>query len=173
LLGVTQTPPNNVTFTVSGLVAGEDYVLVGPKDTGNAFKFDQLTLNTALTGVTTSVVVTASIPADTPATGSIRIQLNNGTYMRKAYTSWATSTFTIGSTDFTTTPASAGCNVMITYIDRIADEDNEAFTTIFDTSRNLYVRVRDGAATPIKTYESAATLGSAGGGAVAGRITDA
>jgi len=175
LLGVTQTPPNNVTFTVSSLVANEDYVLVGPKDVGLAFDFDQLTLNTSLNGAgETAVVVTAAIPSDTPATGTIRIQLDDGRYRKIAYTSWTGSTFTIAPTSFVDpNDATAPRNVMISYIDRLADETAEAFTCIFGGSRNLYVRVRDGGGTPIKTYESAAVLGAAGGSAVASRISDA
>lgn len=38
LSAATITPPNNVTFTVSGLVSGEDRVLVGPR--GNVFQYD-------------------------------------------------------------------------------------------------------------------------------------
>jgi hypothetical protein len=173
LLGTTQIPPNNVVFTVSGVVAGEDYVLVGPKDTGNSFKFDQLTLNTSLTTVgVTSVVVTTTIPADTPAAGTIRIQLDTGVYKRVAYTSWTGSTFTIGSTDFNVDVATAPRNVWISYLDLLADDTSEAFTTIFDVSRLLYIRVRNGGVTPIKTFESPGTLGSAGGSAAALRITD-
>lgn len=173
--GDTQTPPNNVVFTVSGLVAGEDYVLVGPKDVGNAFDFDQLALSTTLSGAAETVVgCTTAIPSDTPATGTIRVELDSGIYRRVAYTSWAGMTFNIGSTDFTDpNDATAGNNIFISYLDLLADDTSEAFTTIYSAPRNLYVRVRDGGGTPIKTYESAATLGAAGGGAVAGRITDA
>lgn len=172
--GDTQIPPNNVTFIVSGLASGEDYVLVGPKDTGNAFKFDQLSLQTSLTGSVTSVVCSTAIPADTPASGTIRIELDSGIYRRVAYTSWANDTFTIGSTDFTDpNDATSGNNIWISYIDRMSDDTSEAFTTIYSSPRNLYVRVRDGGGTPIKTYESAATLGAAGGGAVCSRIVDA
>jgi len=175
LLGVTQTPPNNVTFTVSGLISGEDYVFVGPKAAGNDFAFDQLTLNTTLSGGgETAVVVTASIPSDTPSAGTIRIQLDTGVYRRVAYTSWTGSTFSIASTDFTgANAATAPRNVMISYIDVLCDDTSEAFTTIYSSPRSLYIRVRDGGTTPIKTYESAGSLGSAGGSAVASRITDA
>jgi hypothetical protein len=174
LLGATQTPPNNVVFTVSGLVSGEDYVLVGPKAVGLDFDFDQLTLSTTLEGASeTAVVVTAAIPADTPAAGSIRIQLDTGVYRKIEYLSWATSTFTIAGTDFQgALKATQPRNVMITYIDRICDDDEEAFTTIYSAPRDLYVRVRDGGGTPIKTFESPATLGAAGGGSVASRIVD-
>lgn len=175
LNGVTQIPPNNVVFTVSGLVASEDYILVGPKDTGNNFKFDQLTVKTTLDGATvTSIACNTNIPADTPSTGTIRIQLDSGVYRKIVYTSWATDTFTIASTDFSgDNIATANNNLMITYIDTIAADNFESFTTIFSSARNLFVRVRDGGSTPIKTFESPAMLGSAGGSAVASRITDA
>ena len=174
LLNVTQTPPNIVIFTISGLVSGEDYVLVGPKDTGNEIKFDQLTLDGALTGVETSIVVNEAIPADTPASGTIRVELDTGVYKRVEYSSWDTSTFTITETDFTDPgDATSGNNLWISYIDRIADDTTEVFSTIYSSSRNLYVRVRDGGASPIKTFESPAVLGPVGGSAVASRITDA
>jgi hypothetical protein len=175
LNGATQIPPNNVIFTVSGLVNGEDYVLVGPKDTGNAFKFNQLLTNATYNSAgIEAIVVTTAIPADTPASGSIRIQLDTGVYRKVNYLSWATSTFTIASTDFSGVNASAaGKNLFISYIDRLCDDTSEAFTTIYSAPRDLYIRVRDGGGTPIKTFESPGSLGVAGGSAVASRITDA
>ena len=176
LLGVTQTPPNNVTFTVSGLLSTHDYVLVGPKDTGNAIKLNQLTLNGALTGPTvTAVVVNENIPTDTPATGTIRIKLDTGVYRLIPYNSWATKTFQITSTNFADPlDAANGNNVFISYIDRIADDTSESFTGIYKgTPTDLYVRVRDGGASPIKTFESPAVLGVSGGSSVASRIADA
>lgn len=175
LLGVTQAPPNNVTFTLSGTVSGEDYVLVGPKDTGDVFKFDQFTTNATYNSAgITSIVVTTSIPSDTPSSGTIRIQLDSGIYRRVEYTSWTGSTFTIASTDFSgANAATAGNNLMISYIDKLADATSVSFTTIFSSPRDLYIRVRDGGASPIKTYQSPAVLTSAGGSAVASRITDA
>ncbi len=170
LLGVTQIPPNNVTFTVSGLISGEDMVLVGPKDTGNIFKFDQLTLNTTLSSGSTNVIVTTTIPSDTPISGTIRVLDNNGIYVRTPYDSWSESTFTLTSTFGST--ATAPKNVWISYIDTLADDTSESFTTIYSSSRSLWVRVRDGGASPIKTYEAPGTLGASGGGAVASRITD-
>jgi len=175
LIGVTQTPPNNVTFTVSGIVAGEDYVLVGPKAGGNDFLFTQLTLTTTLSGASeTSVVVDQAIPADTPAVGggTIRVELDSGIYRKVGYSGWATSTFTVSASDFGGDIATSGNNVMITYIDHATDDTSESFTTVYNSDRNLYIRVRDGSGTPIKTYESPGSLGIAGGSAVAARITD-
>lgn len=170
LSGTTQTPPNNVTFIVSGLQSGQDRVLIGPKDTGNAIKYDQMTLDTTLASADTEIIVTTAIPDDTPSSGTTRTLDDNGVYIRSVYSAWTTSTFSL------TAPfgsdATAPTNVWISYIDVIADAGSEAFTTIYDSPRNLWIRVRDGGGTPIKTYESQGVLGAAGGSAVASRISD-
>jgi len=241
-------PPNNVTFTVLGLVSGEDRVLVGPL--GYRFFYDneggtppfqvgetltftspagtaklvrlqdygatgemwigpmltgsvptdnstisggtsgatadvfgavvadvnlgQMTLNGALTGAAvTSVVVNGSIPSDTPTTGTIRIQRASGAYTLHPYSARAGSTFTITSHDFSTDNAANGANVFISYIDKLAASDSESFTVVFSATRDLFVRVRDGGGTPIKTFETSAALGSGGGSATAIRTSDA
>jgi len=69
--------------------------------------------------------------------------------------------------------ASALANVFISYIDKLAGATSESFTTIYSTDRALFVRVRDGGGTPIKTFETPATLGSAGGSVAAIRTSDA
>jgi len=172
LNNTTYSPPNFVTFTVQGLVSGEDYVLVTNDESSN-IDFDQMTLNGALTGAAvTAVVVNGSIPADTPSTGTIRILRASGIYSRHAYTAWSGSTFTIGSTNFSTDNAANGANVFISYIDKLAASTSEAFTAVFSSTRTLFIRVRDGGASPIKTFESTGTLGSAGGSATAVRTSD-
>lgn len=168
-----RTPPNNVTFTVSGLVSGEDRVLVGP-ESGSALDLAQFTLNGALSGAAVvAVVVNGAIPSDTPTTGTIRIELASGIYRRVAYTSWVTSTFTIGATDFSSDNAPNGGDVFISYIDKLATATSESFTAVYSTDRSLFIRIRDGGGTPIKTFETTGTLGSAGGSATAIRTTDA
>lgn len=87
LTNTQRTPPNNVTFTVFGLVSGEDRVLVGP-ESGGTLDEDQFTLNGALTGAAvTSVVVNGAIPSDTPASGTIRVKRNSGIISRIVYSS--------------------------------------------------------------------------------------
>lgn len=263
LVGATQTPPNNVTFTVSGLVALEDRVLVAPR-TGSVIDFAQLTLNTTLSGANeASVVATASIPSDTPTTGTIRVELDSGIYKYTRYQSFASATFTLivddtfvdgdvtvgtdnitltahnfrtgdhvqltttgtlptglslatdyyiiyvdantvqlassladayagtqvditaaagGGThtmnaqvqDFSGDNATSTNNIFISYIDKLAEATSESFTVVFNTTRNLFVRVRDGGATPIKTFESTTSqLTSTGGSVGAIRTTDA
>lgn len=171
-----QQPPNNVTFSVEGLVSGEDYVLVGPKAAGNDFAYNQLSLQTTLnTGTETDLVVTTAIPADTPTSGTLRVTLDDGRIRLVTYDSWTGSTFTLNAADadwLDPNDATSGNNVMISYIDTLAGAESESFTGVFDASRPLWIRVRDGGSTPIKTFESQGTLGSAGGSAVASRITD-
>lgn len=173
LTNTQRVPPNNVTFTVSGLVASEDRVLVGP-ESGGVLDVAQLALNTTLSGVgETAIVVTTTIPSDTPASGTVRVKLDNGIYRRVAYLSFSGSTFTIAATDFSSANATAGNNVFISYIDVLASATTATFTVVYASSRALFVRVRDGGGTPIKTFETTATLGSAGGSSTAIRTTDA
>jgi hypothetical protein len=181
---VQRNPPNNQTFFVNGLVSGEDYVIVGPKDTGDAIEFDQFTLSTSLTTANvTSVVVGTAIPTDTPTSGTIRVADNNGIYRRLVYTSYTGSTFTIDPTaseavvanvaDFNTVAATSGNFVWISYIDRLANATSASFQATYLSDRALYVRVRDGGGSPIKTFETAATFGSGGGSATVIRTSDA
>lgn len=172
LTNTQRQAPNYVTFTVSNLIAG-DRVLVTP-DNGGDINVNQLTLNGALSGgAVTSIVVNESIPSDTPTTGTIRILRANGFYTRHAYTAWLGSTFTIGSTDFSVNGAADDANVYISYIDGASSGSSMSFTGVYSTDRSLYVRVRNGSGVPkIKTYETTATLGSAGGSASTSRISD-
>ncbi len=248
--GNENSPPNYVTFTVAGLVSGEDSLLVAPLgyrfnydaeasgpfvvgetltftspagtaklvaliDLGttgemviseplsgsvpidnstisggtssatavvngtpvNSINLGQLSISGALTtaGVT-SVVVATAIPTDTPATGTIRIQRANGVYTKHAYTAYSGSTFTIGSTDFSSNNAANGANVFVSYIDKVAAAPSETFTSIFNATRNLFIRDRDGGTAgdlkPIKTFESSATLSSTGGSITVIRTSD-
>ncbi|MHA1661856.1 MAG: hypothetical protein ACTSWQ_00820 [Candidatus Thorarchaeota archaeon] len=175
--GDVNTPPNNVTFTVYGVVNGEDRVLVGEKDTGDDFKWDQMTLNTTLnsSGQTIVDVGTGNIPANTPSSGTLRVTLDDGRIRYIAYTSQdGDDEFTTASTDWTDPDdATSGNSVMISYIDKVADGTDVSYTTIYTTPQTLWVRVRDGGGTPIKTYEAQSTLSASGGNATASRITDA
>jgi hypothetical protein len=174
LTNTLRQAPNYVTFTVAGLINGEDYTLVGPEDGGGGLDYNQLSLQTTLSGAAeTAVVCTGSIPVDTPSTGTIRIELDSGKYRRVAYTSYSSATFTIAATNFSADNATAGNNVFVSYIDEAASATSSSFTTIYDADRTLFIRVRDGGVTPIKTFETTGTLGSAGGSTTAIRTSDA
>lgn len=177
LTNTPRTPPNNVVFQVQGLVSTEDRVLVGPA-TGGALNSSQLALSGTLsTDNITSVVVSTSIPSDTPSSGTIRVQDDNGLFRRLEYSSWTGSTFTISSTDgnedFATVNATSGNNVFISYIDKVAAAATESFTVVYLADRDLFIRVRDGGGTPIKTFQTSGTLGNAGGATTVIRTSDA
>jgi hypothetical protein len=174
LLGVTQTPPNNVTFTVSGLVSTEDRVLVGPRLAG-VLDLAQDTINGTLSSATqTSIVTTTAIPSDTPTSGDVRVELDTGVYREQAYTSYTGSTYTIPSTDYSGgNIATTGNNIFISYIDELASGTTATYTAVYSTDRDLIVRVRDGGATPIKTFEAPATFGSTNTTVAAIRTSDA
>lgn len=166
-------PPNNVTFTVIGLEVGEDRVLVTNDSSG--IDFAQLTLNTTLdAGTETAVEATTAIPTDTPSTGTIRVELDDGRYRLVAYTSFTANTFTIASSNWVDPDdATAGNDIFISYLDKLAGSANEAFTYVYDADRTHFVRVRDGgAASPIKTFESTGVMGSSGGSSTAIRTAD-
>lgn len=169
------SPPNNVTNTVSGLIftgGGEDRVLVAPWDGSSydangdpAIDKDQLSLSGNLTTDNiTSVVVAEAIPSDTPPTGYIRVTDNNGFERRLHYSAWATSTFTIdttdGNEDFASVNATSGNDVWIAYIDVQASAATATFTSVQTGTRNLVVIVRNGTALPIKQFISSWTQSS-------------
>ncbi len=272
---VARNPPNNVTITVTGLVSGEDRVLVAPR-TGTAIQFGQMTTDTTLTTSTETIVsiATVAVPTDTPNTGigtasntRLRVELDNGVYYRLPYDSYDSATpgnFTLGTPvnsavqidvdsgaltftrasgsflddgfepgctftgsnfanggnnaqftaetvtatvitvtaaggmvtetgsgdevltsngwDFTAAGAgyskadtsTSGNNVFVAYIDVLANAATEAYTAVYNTDRDIFVRVRDGGGTPIVTFENtAATFGSSSSSIPATRQSDA
>jgi hypothetical protein len=178
LTNAQQTPPNNVTFTVFGLVSGEDRVLV-TNDSGVGIHSVQMQLATTLNGAaeTEIEVLAASVPSDTPTTGSIRVVLDDGRHRYVAYTGTdSNSYFYTSSLDWTDPDdATAGNGVYIGYIDKLTQGyvTSESFTVVYDSERTLFVRVRDGGSTPIKTFETTGSLGTGGGSTTAIRTSDA
>jgi hypothetical protein len=174
---ITYQPPNNVTFSVGGLVIGEDRVLV-TSESGGTINKTQLALNATLSGAAVgTVVVSTVIPTDTPSVGTIRIVNNAGFDRLLNYTSFTGSTFTLNTTYAFNgvnelSAATAGNGLYITYIDKLATSTTESFTVVFNSVRPLFIRVRDGAGTPIKTFETTGSLGSAGGSTTAIRTSD-
>jgi len=175
------SPPNNVTNTISGLVSGEDRVLVAPYDGAStdtngdpAIEKDQLSLATALSSNDeTSIVVTEAIPDYTPSSGYIRVTDDNGYEKRIKYSSVDTGskTFTIDSSYHTTQTdnqddfggvdgsgtyqATIGNDIYIAYIDEEASGTTASFTSVHAAAAaamNLVIIVRDGGGTPIKQY---------------------
>lgn len=190
LTNTSVNPPNNVNFTVGGLVSGEDRVLVAPWDgvtldpEGNpAIQEWQLRLDTALTtdDVTTVTITGATIPSDTPSAGTIRVVDNDGFDRLLEFSGYTNNVFELvapgdqpepGQEDFASVNADAGNNVYVTYIDVLADASTETFTAVYDTDRDLIVLVRDGGVTPIKQFITSATFSSSDTTVTAIRTSD-
>lgn len=162
LLGVSVNPPNQQSFTVSGLNVGATRVLVGPQLSGTTINTAQLTADGAQLAAATTFVVNEAIPADTPPSGTFRV--SDGTQFRRvAYTSWAGSTFTLTTTLGHNVADNA--NAWISYIDVLAGSTSESFTSIYSADRGLVVLARE-ASTPGSEkveFRAQATFGSAGG----------
>ena len=174
--GNTRQPPNNVTFTVSGLEIG-DRILVTRNDGGDIDKNQYLLSGTLSGAAVASVVVSTGIESDTPQVGVVRVVNDSGFDVFLPYSSWTGSTFTLTSTyDFSgadeNDSATTGNNVYVGYIDRVATGASESFTVVYNTNRSLFIRVRDGAE-PIRTFQTTGTLGISGGTATAIRTSDA
>lgn len=189
LVGSPLNPPNNVTFTVSGIKYGW-YVLVAPYNGGD-IQYDQLSLTNTLNGAAvTQVEVDEAIPANTPSSGTIRIRRADGRYTRHPYSAVNTTTkiFTITSHDFSSNNATAGANVFITYIDQAAPDPGGGtigvtdspvtFNTVQGSNQTLYIEARYGGTGPtytdsIKPAKTSGTLGSTGGSATISAVSDA
>lgn len=169
LTNTQQSPPNNQTFSVTGLVSTEDRVLVAPNDGTDEIDYDQFTANGAQLAGAATLVVNGAIPADTPATGTVRA-FNGTSYDRIPYSSWATSTFTLTGT----LPSNVAnlANVFISYIDDVASGTSASFSATYAADRSLLVKVRDGGVTPIKPFKTPATFGTGGGTVAAIRTPD-
>jgi hypothetical protein len=182
LLAVTRNPPNNVQFTVSGLVTNEDYVLVGPRLAGVMDK-TQLGLAVTLNGAAeTQITIDSPAPVTVPADGDttstrLRVQNDNGIFVKQAYESFSGLIFSLPSpgSDYSVVNATAGNDIFLAYIDDMptSPDTSLSFTAIYTTDEDLLVRVRDGGSTPIKTFEAPATFGSSNTTVAAIRTTDA
>lgn len=188
--GNTYSRPNLVTNTVSGLnITGDkDYLIVAPWDgaatdvNGDpAFTKDQLSLDVALTTDNiTQVEITETIPADTPAAGTIRVTDDAGFERRLSYSNWENGTpnrffnitTTDGNEDFLGNEAAIGNDVYVTYLDLEASATSHNFQSTYSADRDLVVLVRNGGSAPIKQFISqwSLTANNAALGAI--RTTD-
>jgi len=181
LNGTTYNAPNTVLFSVNGVVAAEDYVMVGEKHGSNSdFKWAQDTTNAALTGAGVTLVTVTAVPANTPSTGFLRLTVDDGRRVLLTYSATnGTTTYTITSHDFSgdDTCVGTGNSIIVMPIDKIAAADPETYTTVYTTPHTMWVRVRDGGAAgdtiPIKPIDQQASLTSSGGSTQVNRLADA
>lgn len=188
LEGNLQTPPNFVTNTLTGLVSGEDRVLVAPRsgvDPNGDPAINKAQMTIATTALTTDNVTSIEVNDIDPTTqyppssGYIRVTDNNGFERRLHYSALnaTTNVFTIdttdGNEDFASVNASIGNNVYFAYIDELASSTTASFTSVHSSGTlNLVIIVRDGGATPIKQYIASWTQTSSSTSLAAIRTSD-
>jgi hypothetical protein len=180
--GITRSPPNIVQFTVNGVAAGYR-VLVAPEDGAGGLDYDQLSVDGAVNGgAVTSITFVEARPANTPSSGTLRLQNSDGKYTRHTYTVTQDSPLvvTIPSHDFSGVGDDLvnGANAFITYIDRAAVGISESYSTVQTTVQTLYIEARFGGTGPdytdaIKPAATTGTLGTTGGSATLSPISDA
>lgn len=177
--GTTRQPPNNVTFTVGGIQPNWR-ILVGPEDGAGGLLYSQLSNTNLLNGTAvTSVVVDEAIPANTPTSGTIRIQRADGRYTRHPYSAvnTGTKTFTITSHDFSSNNAIVGANIFISYIDQTSSGTSVQFNTVQSSNQTLFIEARFGGTGPnytdsIKPAKTTSVLSSSGGSATISSVSD-
>ena len=176
--GIALSPPNNVSFTVLGILSGWR-IMVAP-ESGGLIDTTQMTLNGALTGVTTSVVVNEVIPDNTPTSGTIRILMDDGRTTRHPYSAvdGPSKTFTITSFDFTGDEAATTNGLYISYIDDDSAGTSISFNTVQTSTQTLFVEARNAGTGPdytdsIKPAITSGTLNATGGSATISAVSDA
>ena len=170
-------PPDYKVTTVGGII-DDDRVLVGPDGGGKTLQDTQLAVSTAITSGATSIIMKSGLETigtgtqfgtDCPAGGgtvtALRVLDDLGVFWRIPYSAVVhgsgIATFTVSSGDTTGLAAAIDQDGFLAYIDAAETGGNEkiSFTTVYHTERSLFVRVRDGGATPIKTFEGSVSLG--------------
>ena len=166
--GVTRSPPTQAPITVGSVVAGDRVIVALSTGEGlTVIKKDQYTvLGTILTG-SNYIDITTSIPADTPASGFIRLVDVGVSEERYQYSGWKDATF--GLIENTSKEYVNPDTCYVPYIDHEAIGASIVQGLIYGENRWLVARVRKYGILP---FESTAQLVSGGVTITAIRTTD-
>lgn len=164
--GTSQVPPNVIGFSVSNLTTS-DYLIAGRDDGSGGFLDDEYSLASGNGTGDGTIVVKEAIKSDTPSTGTVRMA-NGDKY---AYTSWATSTFTLSGT--LSDDYAEDADAWVPFIDKQPASTTESITFIYDDDFTMRVKSRLGSgATPIVPFESTVGITSGGGSMTVIRNSD-
>ncbi len=175
--GVTRTPPNFQSLTVTGIVSG-DKVIVLRTTSGTTINKSVFTAASGNSSGNTTFVVTEAIPSDTPSTGTIRIVDTSDTSVnresRYTYTSWSTSTFSGLSPALDRTYTQTDDTAYVPYIDTTASGISASVSVIYSADRTVLTRVRryGGAGDSILPFETTGSFTSTGYSTAAIRTSD-
>jgi len=167
--GVTRSPPTQAPITVVSIVAG-DRVLVA-ESTGEgltAIKKDQYTVSGTIITGSNFIHITVPIPADTPASGFIRVVDVGVSEERYQYSGWANWTF--GLLENTTKEYVGPIDTCyVPYVDNEAISTTIVQSLTYDDNAWLVARVRKYGIIP---WEGTGQLVTGGVTITASRITD-
>lgn len=157
--GDSHTPPNSITVTVTGVVAG-DRVLAARVSSGTTINKSQFTIASA---TTSTVTVAETVGSDIPTAGVLRVGDTRYTY---ASLNTGTKTFGGVSPD----PSAETGNCYVPLIDDVAGGASMVSPTmIYGSDFDIVVRVRKKGILP---FENTATVGGSGASVSAIRTTD-
>ncbi len=163
--GSTQTPPNLIGVTVGNLVAG-DRVLVARDNGSGGILTSEYTLASAAGSSDTSVTVTPTPGADTPASGVIRIGGN-----RYTYTSRSGATFNLSAALGASWPS--GTAAFVPLLDLVAASATESVSFVYSAPFTARIKVRNGSGgSPIVPFETTLSVGSSGASTNTVRTSD-
>lgn len=168
--GVTKNPPVFYVRAVTGLASGYKVFLARRSDTTTAL-VNEFTLASGNNSGNGTLVLSASIPSDKPASGFVRVFDNSGNEDRYAYTSYSGATLTLSGT-LSKTYAS-GNNAYIPLIDETASGTSISKSLRYITDRDVILQVRLGSgASKIVPFRSAYTITNADSSVPATAIAD-
>ena len=173
LRDLTDTPqnaPTNVVIGASGLVVGEDYLLIVRNNGSDGIDTDEYSLAAGNNSGNGTLVISESIKSDTPSTGWVRAW-NGSRFDRYAYTSFTGSTFTLSGTlsqNYTATD-----DAFVPAMDKLATSTQETATYVYNGDVDWIFRRRDGGGTPTVPSDTTNTVGTGGLIINANRVSDA
>lgn len=165
----SQSPLDNQTFSVAGLVVGEDRVILGRNNgSGGLLKAEYAAAvgnnsGNGTIGVKTSI-------SNAPPAGFVRIS-NGSADDLYTYTSFSGSTFTLSGT--LSANYAEDANVYVTFIDKVAASSTETNVMPYTSDISLVGLVTDAGGSPIVPAPLVGTFGSGGFSATVNRVPDA
>ena len=175
--GVTRTPPNFQSLTVTGIVSG-DKIIVLRTTAGTTINKAVFTAAASNDSGNTTFIVNETIPSDTPSSGTIRIVDTSDTSVtresRYTYTSWSSSTFSGLSPALDRTYTATDDTAYVPYIDTTASSTSASVSVIYTADRTVLTRVRryGGAGDSILPFETTGSFTSTGYSTAAIRTAD-
>lgn len=96
--GTTQIPPNVVSAIVKGVISGDRVSMYKTVALNGAINKTEYTLASGNNSGNGTLVVSGTIPSDTPSAGTIIVVVSGNSEHIYSYTSWTGSTFTLSGT---------------------------------------------------------------------------